>query len=386
MTALPQTRGRSGGVPGALPQEVRSNERSDLGSDPPNGSPRGLPSDLPRAAHRLTWWITLAALLLLGLLILHLGMGSAPLTPAEVTAALTGRPIEPWHRDVVIGLRMPRGLIAVTAGAMLGVAGAHLQAVTRNVLADPGLLGVSAGAVLAVVVGASFGLVSVSSGWTPVVATGGALASGALVYWLGWHGGAADATRFVLNGVLVSAIGSALVAVVLTLDGSTFGTVLRWIVGTLHARTWEHWQVLWPWAIVSLVIALGAIRGATVLWSGYDVATAVGAHPTRIRLAVFGSAALLTAGAVCTVGAVGFVGLVAAHLVRPLVGHHPARVIPMAAFAGAALLLGADIVANGLTFAIPGDQIGGRASLPTGAVTALVGGPLLLALILKERR
>ena len=117
-----------------------------------------------------------------------------------------------------------------------------------------------------------------------------------------------------------------------------------------------------------------------------DLARAVGADLLRARAAVFLAAAVLAAGAVAAVGAIAFVGLTAAHLVRPLVGSHPARVVPLAALAGAGLLLGADLVASWATFTLPSQDVGGRTSLPTGAVTALIGGPLLLALVLRERR
>lgn len=347
--------------------------------------------DLPWTVRYAWWWAGLGGAGVVTLLVLHLGVGTIPLSPAEVAAALTGRPVEPWHAEIVVGLRLPRVLIAATAGAMLGVAGAHLQAVTRNVLADPGLVGVSAGAVLAVVVAASAGLITPGSGWTPVAGTVGALLAGGLVFWLGWReagpgSGEQDAEQMVLNGILVAAMGSALVSVVLILDGSTFGTVLRWVIGTLHARSWDTWAVLWPWALVGLLGAALALRSATVLWCGTDLARAVGADLLRARAAVFLAAAVLAAGAVAAVGAVAFVGLTAAHLVRPLVGSHPARVVPLAALAGAGLLLGADLVASWATFTLPSQDVGGRTSLPTGAVTALIGGPLLLALVLRERR
>lgn len=346
---------------------------------------QGRSGRLPRSARLVPLCCLLGVVAVAALQLVHLGVGTVALSPVEVARALTGTPVQPWHTDIVVGLRLPRGLVAVTAGAMLGVAGALLQAVTRNVLADPGLVGTTAGAALAVVVAASAGLVSAGSPWAPVVATAGALASGLLVFWLGWRGDGSPETM-VLHGILVAAVGSALVSVVLVLDGSTFGTVLRWVVGTLHARTWTHWSVLWPWAVVGLVATVFVVRSATLLWCGDDLARGVGARLSRARAAVFATAALLTAGAVCAVGAIGFVGLVAAHLVRPLVGGHPARVLPLAALAGALLLVGADAVASAATFSLGDPDLGGRTSLPTGAVTALVGGPLLLALVVGGRR
>ncbi|WP_232678081.1 iron ABC transporter permease [Nocardioides sp. R-C-SC26] len=330
--------------------------------------------------------------LVVGIELIHLGSGTVRLTPDEVAHALLGRPEQPWHEDIVVGLRLPRGLVAITAGAMLGAAGAMLQAVTRNALADPGLLGISSGAALAIVLAASWGGggMSVGSPWAPLVATGGAVVVGAVVFWLGWRqtgsaaGGGTDV--MVLNGLMITASVSALISVILTLDGSVFGTVLRWLVGTLHATAWQDWDRLWPWAVVGLVAVAASLRAVTVLWAGAEVATTVGVEISRARMVVFAAAAVLSAGAVCAVGAIAFVGLVAAHLVRPLVGSHPVRLLPMAAVAGALLLLGADTIANVLSFAVPDGGIAARASLPTGAVTALVGGPLLLALVLKETR
>lgn len=342
-------------------------------------------SDLPPGARRPVAVLAVAAAGLAALIVTALGVGAVPIAPSDVVAALRGEPAVAFHEHIVVGLRLPRVLIAATAGGMLGLAGGLLQTATRNVLADPSLLGVSGGAVLAVVATLTVtGRDTLPGPATGAVALAGALAAGAVVYLLSWSR-RVGAVRLVLDGVLVSAVLSSLVSVLLLLDGSLFSAVLRWVVGSLNGRVWQDWALLWPWALVAVPAGLIAGRYATTLWFGDDVATATGVRAGRVRLAVLAAATLLTAGAVAAVGAVGFVGLLAPHLARLVVGSHPRRMLPLALVAGALLLVAADLVAELAGALWPDTGVENRATPPAGAVTAILGGPVLVALLARRR-
>lgn len=342
-------------------------------------------SDLPRLARHLPA-VCAAALATLGALMLaSLMIGDIVLEPGQVVAVLRGRPEAGFHEHIVIGLRLPRALIAVAAGAMLALAGALLQAATGNVLAEPSLLGVSNGAVLAVVGTLTLtGLTHLPGLVGGGIALTGGLGAGALVYLLSWSRRVGP-VRLLLEGVLVSAILGSLVSVLLLLDGALFPAVLRWVIGSLNGRVWQDWAVLWPWALIAIPAGLLAVRYASTLWLGDDVASAVGLRAERARLVVLVTATTLTSGAVTAVGAIGFIGLIAPHLARLLVGSHPRRVLPLATVVGATLLVGADLVAELLTLTWPASGVQNRATVPTGAVTAVVGGPLLVAMLARRR-
>jgi iron complex transport system permease protein len=344
----------------------------------------GSTSDLPRAARRYRLTLSLALVLLVVVMVGSLGLGVVRLSPAEVLAALFGEPVLPFHSHIVVGLRLPRVLIAAVAGAMLGLAGALLQAATRNPLAEPSLLGVSGGAALALVATLVItGMDTLPGLVGGAAALAGAFAAGALVYALSWSRRVGP-VRLVLDGVLISAILSSLVSVLLLLDGALFPAVLRWVIGSLNARVWQDWTLLWPWALVAVPLGLLVSRQASALWLGDDVAAATGLHVGRSRLQVFAAATLLTAGAVSVVGAIGFVGLLAGHISRMVVGSHPRRALPLACVVGALLLVSADALATMLTALWP-VEVQNRATLPAGAVTAILGGPVLVALLARRR-
>ncbi|MFT4282529.1 FecCD family ABC transporter permease [Microbacterium sp.] len=336
-----------------------------------------------RRSRRVTWAVLLAAVPVIA--VLSLGIGTHPLSPAEVVGALADLPGHEAARRIVVGLRLPRVLIALTAGALLGVAGALLQTTLRNPLADPGLLGVSAGAVLAIV-GATtiLGVDRLPPPWPLVAATAGGIAAGSLV--LGLGGGARRPVQMLLTGVVVSAVLSGIVSVLLLLDGALFSTVLRWVVGSLNGRVWEDWALLWPWALVTLSLALALRSAAAALWLGPDAAHGVGLRVKAAGSAVVVTAILLTAGAVNAVGAIGFIGLLGPHLARLLGAAHPRLLIPSAALTGALLLGAADLISASLTHLTALADIHNRAQLPAGAMTAVVGGPLLLILLLRGDR
>ncbi len=315
-------------------------------------------------------------LVLLGVLVaLHISIGTVQATPTQVLDALLGRPVDRVVRTVVWDLRLPRALIAVLAGAMLALAGALLQATTRNPLAEPELTGASAGGVFLAVIWISqvFGPVRFGPpGFElAVMATVGSLAGGALVFLLSRQR-QGEVARLVLTGVLVATILRSFTSLLLLSHTNTSGAILLWIIGSLNGRTWVQWDVLWPWALVLLPIALLQAGWVNVLALGDDVAHGLGVRVGRVRAGLFFTAVLLTAGAVSVIGAVSFVGLVAPHLTRRLVGQDARRLFPLTALLGAALLLVADILARGIV---------GIIDLPVGAVMALIGAPFLIYML-----
>ena len=320
----------------------------------------------------------------LGLTLLHLVAGQVLLAPGDVLAALLGHPREALDAEIVLDLRLPRTLIALLAGGMLGLAGAILQATTRNPLAEPTLTGVSAGGVLlaalwvTLVPGASDSDVVL-----PVAAVLGSLAAGGLVYGLTWRG-ASDPLQLVLTGVLVSAVLGSGTALLMVLYNKFLGSILIWVIGSLDGRAWAQWAILWPWALALIPLGLGSAALANALALGDGVAAGLGLRVERTRLGLLALAALLTAGAVAVVGAVAFVGLIGPHIARRLAGDDARRAFPLAAIISAGLLVGADVVTEMLwVLPLPHASAAAPSELPVGAVTALLGALFFLVLLRK---
>lgn len=327
---------------------------------------------------RLLLFLGVGSVLLVITAVLALGVGTVPLSPREVIEALTGAG-HPADQHIVRGLRAPRILLALLAGAMLSLAGALLQTTGRNDLADPSLLGLTSSAALLVVgVGVVVGAPSTSLLATGAGVLGAALAA-AVTLWLARGEGGA---RLLLYGVVVGAVCSAALSVLLSLRGSVLAEVMRWIIGSLAASTWAEVRTTVLFTVAGLVLSIAAARPAVLLWVGAEHARALGTQPGRTQLWTLAAVVLLVAGAAAAIGAMAFVGLVGPHLARRIVGAHPARVLPASALTGAGLLLGADVLAQ-LASCIPLGEVTARTALPTGAVTAVLGGPFLLALLLR---
>ncbi len=315
--------------------------------------------------------VSLAAIALAAF-VLALSIGSVAIEPSSVLRALFSSGDE-TQRAIVRGLRLPRALAAFAAGGSLAVAGALLQVLLRNPLADPYVLGVSggaaAGALLTMLLGAVAWLV-------PVGAFGGAFASTILVFGLARGSGPWSPTRLLLTGVVVAAGWGAVVALILSLAPETqLRGMLFWLIGDLSAP-----PVAWT-TLAALLIAFVAVApfagDLNALARGETIAAALGVDVHRLPWLVFAVAAFLTAAAVTTAGAIGFVGLIVPHAVRLVLGNDQRVLLPASALAGGALLLAADTLAR---------QITAPAQLPTGVVTALIGVPTFLYLLRRERR
>lgn len=296
-------------------------------------------------------------------MVLGIALGSVRVPLADVIASLLGEHTGA-RRSIVWNLRLPRVLLAALVGVNLAVAGSILQSLTRNPLADPHLLGLSAGGALLVVLGLRL-TPTLALTNLPLLAFVGSLAGAAIVYLLAWQGGVSPA-RLILAGVAVGALFGAFTTGLLLTSTLTIQAIMSWLAGGLYARSWPHVRILAPYAAGGILAALLLARRLDVLALGDEPAAVLGLRVQRMRAILTGLAALLTGSAVAVAGLIGFVGLVVPHVARMLVGSGHRYALPLAALLGAALLVGADIIAR--TIAAPRE-------LPVGIVTAAIGAP-----------
>lgn len=320
-----------------------------------------------------------------------LGIGALAIRPAEVFSILAAKlgmasaPPDALHAQVFMTIRMPRVLLGLVVGAALALAGAAMQGMFRNPLADPGLIGVSAGAALAaatvIVIGppAVIGMGSALRPWIlPLAAFGGGLAATAAVYLLARHEGRVVVPVMLLAGVALNALaGSAIGWLTFIANDEQLRSLTFWTLGSLGGASWV--SVLPAVALAGLA-ALGLLsqaRNLNLLALGEGEARHLGADPARTARIVAACSAVAVAAAVASAGMVGFIGLVAPHLVRLLVGPDHRVVLPGAALLGGALLVVADIVAR--VAVVP-------AELPLGVVTAIIGVPFFFWLLVRAKR
>jgi iron complex transport system permease protein len=321
------------------------------------------------------------AMLLLGLgllvVVLALGalfLGSARVPPADVLAVLTGR-VRGVDQAVVLGLRLPRILAALLAGGALAVAGAGFQALTRNPLAEPSVLGVSSGAAFGVVVAQVLGL---GTGFVEAVgiaacAFAGALVAGAMVYLITTRGGGLPVHTLLLAGVIVSIFFSSAITVLISLmDFDRLGGVVHWLLGNLGPIAPAGLTVFAVLTLAGLALLIGQARALNLLALGEESAQQLGVDAERLKRRVFAGAALLTAAVVAFVGPIGFVGLIVPQMLRMLVGPDNRVVIPAAVLGGGGFLLAADTVARNLV---------APAELSVGVITAFCGAPFFVYLL-----
>ncbi len=337
--------------------------------------------------------------LLLGAMVLAAAVGPTAIPLRDVADALLQYAGVPRGVDatsatyrVVTLVRLPGLMVAALVGAALASAGAAMQGLFRNPLADPGVIGVSAGAALGVVL-------AITQAWpvadlwllrgandaatallwrVPAAAFVGAMLSALGVYLLALQRGRANPIALLLAGMAINAVLGALTSLLLlrTADFGAVRAVLSWLVGSLEGRGWAYFHVAkWPIAAAGGALLLFS-RDLNALALGEESAQALGVNVGRVRLAVLALASVLTAAAVSVAGAVGFVGLVVPHMLRLVVGPDHRVLLPASALGGAAFLVLADAVAR----VVIAPQV-----LPVGTVTALIGGPFFLALLWRHR-
>lgn len=274
-------------------------------------------------------------------------------------------------------IRMPRAVLATVVGVTLGLAGAALQGYLRNPLAEPGLVGASSTAAL----GAVLMLYTGASTWfamaLPVGGIAGAMVGLALVTLLAGSG--SGTLTLILAGVAVNTLAAALTSLTLNLAPSPYAAleIIFWLLGSLQDRSYEHVSVALPFMVVGWVLLLQLGRALDALSIGEEAAASLGFRLSRLRLLLLLGVGLSVGAAVAVSGAIGFIGLVVPHLLRPLVGHRPGVLLPASALGGAALTLAADIGVRLLPTA---------SELKLGVLTALIGSPFFLYLIVSMRR
>ncbi len=320
----------------------------------------------------------LAALALaLGILfVLSLGFGPADISMIDALAALAGSGPEPT-RVIVMELRLPRALLGTMVGATLGLSGAALQGFLRNPLAEPGLIGVSSTAALGAVLTLYTGIAGAFTLALPLGGVAGAVIGVVLLQIIAGRGG--GALTLILAGIAITSMGGALTALILNLAPSPFAAleIVFWLMGSLADRSFAHVWLALPFMAVGWVMLITLGRPLDALTLGEDTAQSLGFDVGRARTQLVLGTALAVGAATAIAGTIGFLGLVVPHLLRPLVAHRPGALLVPSALGGAVLLLAADIAVR-LPF--PGNE------LKLGVLTALVGGPFFLWLIVAYRR
>jgi iron complex transport system permease protein len=294
--------------------------------------------------------------------------GTAPVPLGESLAALAGQG-EAATRTIVWEIRLPRAAAAFAVGAALGLAGAGLQGLLQNPLAEPGVLGVSAFSALGAVVAIFFGLAGVSSFAVPVAAILGAGVATVLLAAAAMRG--AGSVTLLLIGIGLSSFAGALMSLALNLAPNPYSLadLVNWMMGSVANRSWADIMLAAPALAIGAALVLASGPGLRALSLGDETAASLGADPKRTRLLVIGGTSLLAGASVATAGTIGFVGIVAPHVMRPFVGHDPQRLlVPSALFAGI-VLLAADIAIRVLPF---------QQELKLGVAAALVGGPVFI--------
>ena len=316
--------------------------------------------------------VMLVLLILLAVLcLLSIAVGSAGYSIPEILDAVFREEKSPI-KTIVVNLRLPQIILAILIGASLAAAGALLQSVMRNPLADPGIIGVSAGAgTAATTILLLFPNLTAS---VPLFAFGGAALACVLIYTMAWKEGV-DPTRIILSGVAINSVLGAYNSLLQLMNSDSLEGVLAFMNGSLSGRSWYQVRLLSVYAAVGLILAFLCIKSANALQLGDEMAKSLGVKVNGSRVLLSGVAAFLAASTVSVAGMIGFVGLVVPHIARILVGSDYKAMLPTSVVLGAVVLLAADTVGRTI---VPGMEI------PVGIVMAVCGGPFFLYLLRKR--
>ncbi|SDR89405.1 iron complex transport system permease protein [Paraoerskovia marina] len=322
----------------------------------------------------------IALLVLLALLVvavfLSLAVGSRPMSLDVVWGALTSGDVPAADRAAVVDLRLPRTVLGILVGAGLAVAGAIIQAVTRNPLADPGILGVTSGSAFMVAVAVGFLGIATPSGYV-WFALAGALLASVVVYLIGSAGGrSAGPAQLTLAGVALSAVLSGLVSAIRLTDPQSFAAIQTWESGSFQDRGWDVIVPVLPFVLAGLLLALALAGSLNALALGDDLASALGSSVLRTRVLAVVAVTLLAGGATAMGGPIIFVGLMVPHVARWIAGPDQRWIITYSMVLGPVLVLVADVL--GRVVARPGE-------IPVGVITAFVGAPVLIWLVRRSR-
>jgi iron complex transport system permease protein len=327
------------------------------------------------ARWRVSVMVALVVLVAL-LVLLSLGIGAVRLSPLTVADALFGGGSD-VQQVIVREIRLPRTILGFAIGAILGLSGAALQGLLRNPLASPSLFGAPQSAAFGAVLVISLGLADVRSWALPVAAIAAAFAS--VFALLAVAGRNAGLLILILAGLAISSLAGAATALVMNLSANPFVVleIAFWLLGSLEDRSFRHVVLALPFIVAGGVILWSQRHAFRTLSLGEETAQSLGVDVGRLRLLVIAGVALGVGGGVAVSGTIGFIGLIAPHLMRPLIGHDPARLLIPSALTGSALLLAADIAVR---------IIPSTSDIKVGVLTSIIGVPFFLYLIMRERR
>lgn len=322
---------------------------------------------------------TLAGILALTALLLAALSAAVGYTPLDLGKALGDAfsGTDSLERIVFVELRLPRAILGLAVGFSLGLTGAAMQGLLRNPLADPGVVGVSSGAALGAVIAFYSGLSQSFALALPLGGIAGAAVTAGAVFWMGGRG--TSTAALILAGIALSSLAGALTALALNLSPNPYAAleIIFWLMGSLNDRSLNHVYLALPLMAVGWVLMLNSANALDALSLGEDTASSLGFNLSAVRLKLIAGAALSVGSAVAVTGAIGFVGLIVPHLLRPFVGHSPGRLLLVSGFGGAVLTLAADIGVR----LVPIEP-----ELKLGVVTALVGAPFLFSLLWRLKR
>lgn len=325
------------------------------------------------------------AVVLVVVFVLSVGIGAVEVPPGRVIAIVAhhlGLDLDVTYtrqQDAIVwAIRLPRVVLAVLVGSALSVSGAALQGMFRNPLADPGLIGVSSGAALGALTSAALGISWLGLATMPVFAFVGGVVTALIVYLLARHNGRTEVVTLVLTGIALNTFAGAGTALMTYIaEDQQLRAVVFWSLGSVGSATWKNVGVVLPFILLGITAIPRWSRSLNLLVLGEREARHLGVDTERVRMELIVLTALMTGAAVAVAGVIGFVGLIVPHLVRLVAGPNHRVLLPASALGGAILLLLADLF--GRTIVAP-------VELPLGVVTALIGGPFLLGLMIVTRR
>ncbi|MBY0124189.1 iron ABC transporter permease [Bacillus sp. S/N-304-OC-R1] len=315
-----------------------------------------------------------------GVFIISTGIGEMKISPINVIKVFFGGGTE-MEQLVVQSFRLPRIIVSLMVGIGLAVAGAILQGIIRNPLASPDILGITGGASVAVVgflalFSDESNALTVSIDWLPVAAFIGATAVAFLVYLLAWKDGVSP-IRLVLIGIGLYSLMKALTTLMMLLGPIYQASQANiWITGTVYGSNWSHVSILVPWILFLCAAAFILARNVNIQELGDDIATSVGSHVQKYRFLLLMVSTALIGGSVAFAGGIGFVGLMAPHMARRLVGSSFGALLPASALIGAILVMAADLIGRTLFSPL---------EIPAGVFTASIGAPYFIYLLYKTR-
>ena len=316
----------------------------------------------------------------LGGLVFLLALASLAVGPAAAGLPDFLRLIAGGERDtaviVIQEIRLPRTILAAMVGASLGLSGAALQGYLRNPLAEPGVIGVSSSAALGAVIAIYTGLTNVFEWAVPVLAIAGAMIAAFILQMLARTAGV---YTLILAGITISSLAGAMISLALSLSPNPIASfeIVFWMLGSITDRSMDHVALAGPFMAIGWVLLLLSAPALKALSLGEEAASSLGVDLSRTKFFVIAGSAVSVGAATAVTGVIGFVGLVAPHFLRPLVGHDPARLLPASALGGAILLIAADIFVRLIT---PGTEV------KLGVVTSMLGAPFFLWMIIRARR